>query len=171
MNITIEKMLIRYNYTKSDKRKIEFIVIHDTGNPKTGANALMHYQYFNATNRDASAHYFVDDKRIIQTVEDVDIAWHCGDTQTPPLIAGSRPKNANSIGIEICINEDGDYFKALQNTIELTKFLMQKYGIPPERVIRHYDVSGKICPQSMSGFNGKDYTWVVWKWFKNQLTK
>jgi len=55
---TIEKMLIKYNYTKGDKRKIEFIVIHDTGNPTRGANALKHYQYFNATNRNASAHLF-----------------------------------------------------------------------------------------------------------------
>lgn len=167
----IKKMPIKYNFTKGNNRRIEFIVIHDTGNPKAGANALMHYKYFAATDRGASAHYFVDDKEIIQIIDDKDIAWHVGDAKNPPVINGAIPKNANSIGIEICINEDGDYFKALQNAIELTKYLMQQYNIPPERVIRHYDVSGKICPQSMSGFNGKNYTWVLWKWFKKQIAK
>lgn len=167
----IVKKLIKRNFTPATNRKIEFIVIHDTGNPSAGANAEMHYKYFDSADRNASAHYFVDDKQIIQIIEDEDIAWHIGDAKNPPTIDGVRPRNSNAIGIEICINEDGDYFKAVQNALWLTKELMKKYNLPPSRVIRHHDVSGKICPQSMSGFNGTSYTWVVWKWFKKQLTK
>lgn len=165
----IEKMLIRQNFKEMPSRKIEFIVIHDTGNPASGADALMHFRYFDSALRNASAHFFVDDKRIIQTVEEKNIAWHVGDAKEKVVIAGATPTNANSIGIEICINKDGDYFKALQNAILLTKYLMGKYNLPIERVIRHYDVSKKWCPQSMSGWNGTTATWVVWEWFLKQL--
>ena len=41
------------------------------------------------------------------------------------------------------------YFEdaTVRNTVKLTKYLMKKYNIPSERVIRHYDVTGKICPE------------------------
>ena len=28
----------------------------------------------------------------------------------------------------------------------LTRELMEKYGVPADRVIRHYDVTEKLCP-------------------------
>lgn len=45
-------------------------------------------------------------------------------------------------------NDQDWYYEdaTVRATIELTKMLMQKYGIPVDRVIRHYDVNGKICP-------------------------
>lgn len=52
--------------------------------------------------------------------------------------------NQNSIGIEICVNANGDYNKAFNKTVELIKYLMGELGIPAERVVRHYDASGKI---------------------------
>lgn len=163
----IKRMLVEHNFNKAPNRVIKFIVIHDTGNTDIGANAEMHYKYFSQP-RNASAHYFVDESQIIQIVDDADVAWHCGAVK-PKSVDGIPVLNTNSIGIEICINKDGDYVKAVQNALELTKMLMKKYDVPAKRVVRHYDVSGKICPQSMSGYNGHNFTWVLWNWFKHQL--
>ncbi|WP_278287279.1 peptidoglycan recognition protein family protein [Caloranaerobacter ferrireducens] len=153
------KKLIKCNYSLGND--IKYIVIHDTGNKRKGADAYAHYRYFNSGNRRASAHYFVDDKEILQLVEDHNASWHCGDGK-----GKYRITNHNSIGVEICINEDGNYDKAVQNTIDLVKYLMEKYDIPLERVVRHYDASRKICPRSMSKNN-----WERWHNFKKELSK
>lgn len=155
----INKKLIKYNYSSRNNTAIKYIVIHDTGNPSKGAGADNHYRYFNGGNRNASAHYFVDDKEAIQTVEDTNASWHCGDGKGKYGIT-----NQNSIGIEICINSDGDYEKAVAKTVELTKHLMKKHNIPPDKVVRHYDASRKICPRSMSANN-----WSKWNEFKKKL--
>jgi hypothetical protein len=154
---TIEKKLIKYNFSTGNDPK--YIVVHDTGNPGKGADADAHYRYFNGGNRNASAHYFVDDHSIIQTVEDTNASWHCGDGKGQYGIT-----NYNSIGIEVCINSDGDYNKAVQNAIELVKFLMKKHNISLDKVVRHYDASRKNCPGTMSSNN-----WEKWNWFKGQL--
>jgi N-acetylmuramoyl-L-alanine amidase CwlA len=72
--------------------------------------------------------------------------------------------NNNSIGIELCINSDGNYDKAFENTIDLTKYLMQLFRIPIEKVVRHYDASRKSCPGTMMKNN-----WEKWNIFKNKL--
>lgn len=157
MTLNIIKKLINYNFSNGNNPK--YLVIHDTGNTGVGANALAHYNYFNGGNRDASAHYFVDDKEIIQIIEDYNCSWHCGDGYGQYGIS-----NSNSIGIEICINSDGNYNKTFENTIKLTKLLMKKYNIPINKVVRHYDASRKMCPNSMSSNN-----WSKWNEFKNKL--
>jgi N-acetylmuramoyl-L-alanine amidase len=158
--LPIQKKLINYNFTK-DTNSPKYIVIHDTGNNSSGANANAHYNYFNGGNRNASAHIFVDDSNIIQTVEFKDSSWHCGDGYGKYGIT-----NQNSIGVEICINSDGDYNRAVNNTIEVTKHLMKEYNIGIGNVVRHYDASGKNCPQSMSS-----NSWQKWKEFKSMLTE
>ena len=158
----IQKKLIKRNYSRG-RNGIKFIVIHDTANTSRGAGAIAHYKYFNNTSRQASCHYLVDDSNIVQVVEDSNTSWHCGDNQGYGR-ALNGCKNSNSIGIEICVNSDGNYNKAVENTIELTKNLMNKYNIPINRVVRHYDVSRKMCPQSMKSNN-----WYRWVKFKESL--
>lgn len=157
--VNVTKRLIKYNYSPGND--IKYIVIHDTGNKRKGADAYAHYRYFNSGNRRASAHYFVDDKGIFQLVEDYNASWHCGDRKGKYGIT-----NHNSISVEICVNEDGDYEKAVDNTIDLVKCLMEKYNIPLDRVVRHYDASKKICPRSMSKNN-----WERWWIFKRKLSE
>lgn len=62
--------------------------------------------------------------------------------------------------------EDGWYFEpaTVAAAIDLVKELMAKYKIPVENVIRHYDVSGKVCPEPYVRNNDD------WKNFKLQLT-
>ena len=157
--MNINKKLVKYNFVKGRSgQQIKYIVIHDTGNQSPTATAAAHFNYFNGGNRQASAHYFVDEKEILQIIEDSDTAWHCGDGKGKYGIT-----NSNSIGIEICIN-DGNYDTEIKKTIELTKYLMKKYNIPLENVVRHYDASRKLCPAKMSKNN-----WEGWKAFKAQL--
>ena len=146
----INKNITNVNRTIMNNRKIEYIVIHYVGAVRT---AEANTKYFKSVNRKASAHYFVDDNSIWQCVEDKDAAWHCGGK-----LQGFRGHtyykkclNSNSIGIEMCcyknINRKLDISsQTINRTIELVKELMQKYNISSDRVIRHFDVTGKNCP-------------------------
>ncbi len=157
--MVLNKLLIKNNFNFGRKSSISFIVIHDTANPRAGADAMAHFRYFNSKYRGASAHYFVDSKGIVQVVEDMNTAWHCGDGKGRYGVT-----NNNSIGIEMCINSDGDFNMTMEHTAELVRFLMDFYGIDKSRVIRHFDASRKICPRSMSNNN-----WELWNFFKNSV--
>lgn len=152
-------MQIAYNKTKRSQ-KPKYIVVHDTGNSGKGANAKAHFNYFNGGDRGASADFFVDDKEALQ-VNDYNTyyTWHCGDGKGKNGIT-----NSNSVGIEICINSDGDYNKAVMRAQALVAKLMKELNIPLSNVVRHYDASGKICPNSMSKNN-----WQAWNTFKAGL--
>lgn len=125
------------------------IVIHETANTNKGANADAHGRLqANGNSRQASWHYTVDDKEIVQSFSDNAQCWH----------AGNANYNRKSIGVEICVNSDGNYKKAVDNAAELVKSLMSKYNIPATNVIQHHTSSGKNCPAFMrSGSRG--ITW------------
>ena len=159
--IKINEKLVKYNFSSRKGTPIKYIVIHDTGNTSKGADANAHFLFFNSADRKSSAHYFVDDKQILRIIKDEDKSWHCGDGKGRYGIT-----NENSIGIEMCINSDGDFRKTYLNTLNLTKHLMEKYKIHLENVVRHYDASRKICPNIMSKYN-----WASWNKFKEDLKK
>lgn len=149
----ITKKLIENNYSGRNRETIKFIVVHDTGNPSKGAGAENHYQYFNKPDRNASAHYFVDGKETLQLVEDHNSAWHCGDGKGRFGIT-----NRNSIGIELCINFDGDWELTKKHAAELVRYLLSKHGLSKESVVRHYDASLKNCPGKMSAMGWREWT-------------
>lgn len=147
------------NFNQRSSRDIEYIVIHYTGNK--GDTAKNNADYFARQNVGASAHYFVDSKEIWQSVHDADIAWHCGAKNYKHKYC----RNANSLGIEICMldSKGGIIQASINKAAELTKYLMQKYGISKDNVIRHFDVTGKDCPAPMV----EDES--LWTGFKNKL--
>ena len=160
--VQVTKKLIKYNH--SGVNKPAYIVIHETGNTDIGADVERHYRYFNGGDRGASAHYVVDDKQAIQLVEHNVQSWHNGKKYVSnPSVP--QCNNSNSIGIEICVNQDGDYSKAVANAADLTKKLMKELNIPVDRVIRHYDSCGKQCPAKML----KEHK--IWSDFKKALEK
>lgn len=159
MMIKITKNLIDKNFSKRDNNNIKYIVIHDTANPNKGSNAEAHFKYFNSKNLDASAHFFVDDGKILQIVEEYNRAWHCGDGKGKNKIT-----NDNSIGVEMCINSDGDFEKTIENTIKLSTYLLDKYNLDINCLVRHFDASGKICPNEFYENN-----WGKWNDFKNKV--
>lgn len=156
----------QYSSNRRNYKDIKFIVIHDTANRSVGADADNHYRYLEHANRYGSAHYYVDDNKIIQVIGDSRSAWSVGDTWARKYRTRTDVNNYNSLNLELCINSDGSYEKAFYNLIELTKNLMFKFGIPPDRVVRHFDASGKPCPGSM-----KDNNWQKWKEFQLEICK
>lgn len=139
----IKTKLTTINRTVMNNKQNKYIVIHYVGAVSTAkANA----EYFYSVNRQASAHYFVDENEIYQVVKESDSSWHCGTTGK----YYNNCRNSNSIGIEMCcFNNNGTLDiseKVINNTVELTKQLMSKYNISVENVIRHYDVTHKCCP-------------------------
>ena len=150
---------IAYNFSVRGE-PIRYIVIHDTGNPSAGADARAHFNYFNSANRSSSADIFIDDDEC-WVVNDYHkyYSWHCGDGQGKYGIT-----NSNSVGIEMCVNSDGNYEMAFRNTVDVARKLMEELNIPLDRVVRHYDASRKNCPASM---NKGD--WHKWNEFKNLL--
>lgn len=145
------------NYTKGRTKPIDRIVLHYTAG--NGDTAEGNGKYFAGSNRKSSAHYFVDESSIVQTVLDGDTAWH----------AGNWDMNSRSIGIEMCSRKDsrGNYYipdAIVKRAAELVRELMAKYDVPITGVIRHYDVTGKKCPAPMV-----DNT-ILWGNFKKMLT-
>ena len=142
--VKTNKLITLINRTKMTKKYNEWIVIHYVG---AVSSAKANANYFYSAKRQASANYFVDENEIWQVVDDKDAAWHVGAKKYY-----NACRNTNSIGIELCCKKDPNgnwYFEeaTIQNAIELTRMLMQKYSIPIERVCRHYDVTHKICPE------------------------
>lgn len=163
--MNIKQGLPCHNSNYSAKRggnPIKYVVIHYTAN--NGDTAQNNCKYFNSPNRKASAHYFVGSDGVFQSVQDIHTAWHCGGSSYKHKYC----RNANSIGIEMCskIDGNGKYYienSVIDNAIDLTKYLMDKYNIPSNNVIRHYDVTGKACPEPFV----RDEN--IWKNFKLQL--
>ena len=129
---------------------IQYIVMHYTAND--GDTAAGNGHYFSGANRQASAHYFVDPDNVVQSVKDADAAWHCGGS----LESSHHPyrnicTNRNSIGVEMCSVIRGGKYAIPDATVdraaELVRYLMGRYNVPADRVIRHYDVTGKACPE------------------------
>lgn len=188
MSIDILKHTGYSNTTSLLNRAIDYIVIHYTaGSTSRAGTAKNNAVMFSDPVHYASADFIVDNETIVQYNPDIKnrFCWHCGDNKNPYSMGGKfygKCTNANSIGIEICstnpnwtasdqANSKKWSFteKAVAKAAELTKYLMQTYNIPADRVIRHYDVSGKLCP-GIIGWNEDSKDVSQWKEFKTKLT-
>ena len=142
----------RSNYgNKRNTSDIKYIALHYTAND--GDTDEANGDYFNGANRNASAHLFVDDDSCTQSVPDNYVAWSVGGNKYPNTKGGSLygiATNANTLNIEMCDTiKNGKYevsAKTQENVITIVREKMKQYNIPIDRVIRHYDVTGKLCP-------------------------
>lgn len=147
------------NYDNLSSREVAYIVMHYTGNSKDTAKA--NANYFQTSGRKASAHLFVDDSEIYQSVELRDKAWHCGTSGT---YYHTSCRNANSIGIEMCCTA-GNYKisdTTKENAAYVCAYLCNLLGITAAKVdtyvLRHYDVTHKNCPAQMAGSSNSEWT-------------
>lgn len=155
--LPIQRKISNYNYSSRNSNSIKYIVLHYTGNK--GDTAKNNVDYFYGGDRNASAHYFVDDNSIWQSVEESNSAWAVGDGKGAYGIT-----NQNSISIEMCCNTSGVISETTENNaLELVKYLQNKYNIANNNVVRHYDASRKTCP------NWSKNNWSRWTNFKNKL--
>ena len=157
----IKRNITTKNFDSGSINRIKYIVVHFTANNGDTAYGNTNYS---KSYRGASAHYFVDENNIYQSVEDKNVAWHCGAKK----YKHSTCRNSNSLGVELCSRKDskGNFYfmdKTVDNAIELVKMLMAKYNVPIANVIRHYDVTGKNCPEPFV----RDIK--AWQNFKNRL--
>lgn len=173
MACNITKIPITRHITKHN-RTIKYIVVHYTaGSSSVKGSATATRNMWQNSNRDASADFVVDDEQIIQANPSLTdyYCWSVGDGKGKYGIT-----NTNSVSIEMCstlkkgtsasaanhtgwtINE-----KVINNVIKLTKYLMAKYNIPIDRVVRHYDASRKYCPGVVGWNDGVLYDAVTGK--------
>lgn len=147
---------------------IDYIVIHYTAN--NGDTAANNGNFFK-NNIGESAHFFVDSNGVVNSVPVNYEAWHCGYDPGGRYYHPSC-RNWNSIGIELCDdNPAGGIYpspKTIANAVALTKELMKKYNVPASHVVRHYDVTHKLCPAYWSGSDKNNKLWLTE--FKNKLT-
>lgn len=146
-----------YNRRPGIKMVPTTITIHNTGNPTSTARNERAWLTNPTNDRTASYHIVIDEREAIEVLPLNEVAWHAGDGRTP---GGG---NMASIGIEIC--ESGDYAKTVDNAARLVAKMLLERGWGVDRLRRHYDWSGKICPRKMYD-NG---TWTSWEGFKRQV--
>lgn len=167
--VTLTAAHIRQHITFALGREVQYIVIHYTaGARSTGGAAMTNRNVF--VQRPASADFVVDDKQTIQVNPDISsyYCWAVGDKRNPWTGGASlsgKAVNRNTISIEMCSTLRKGTTAAVPNhegwsisdavvtrTLCLVRYLMMAYDIPRERVVRHYDVTGKLCP-GVPGWN------------------
>lgn len=159
--------------TSPGRAKPYYIILHYTATD--GASAENEERYFgtNPSATNASADFFVDDNEIRQYNIKVDTrySWAVGDGEGSGAAFSKKCFNSNQISIEMSCTlnpKDRKWYisnATYKNAVELTKYLMDKYGIPVDRVIRHHDVSGKLCPNAVGWLHstGSEDTWLKFR--------
>ena len=163
-NINIIKDFLKVHITPKTRTSIKYLVIHFTAGSSSKPGRAKSAKHTFETSQ-ASADFCVDDRDIIQFNPDPYkyYCWSVGNSKTDIT-------NSNSISIEICsniktgrsvkyANTDGWYFtkETLENAKKLAKYLMKKYNIPKNRVVRHFDVNSKNCPGIIGWNTGSLY--------------
>ena len=121
-------------------KELDYIVIHYLGNPKTTAQENRDYfeSLKDLQNTSMSANYVVGmEGEIIHCIPDDEVAY------------ASNRMNSYSISVENCHpDETGQFTEETYNSlVHLVAYLSEKYGLGRDRIIRHYDVTEKICPK------------------------
>ena len=126
-------------------KKVHAIVVHYTSNP--GVDAVANRNYFNnlpkANERKqkktyASSHFVIGlDGTIVQCIPLEEMAY------------ASNDRNSDTVSIECCHKKENGKFTAQTQAalIQLCTYLCIKFDLTEENLIRHYDVTGKICPK------------------------
>ena len=162
----ITRKISSYNHESRSGQAIKYIVLHYTGNITDSAKANANY-FYNG-DRGASAHYFVDDTSIWQSVEDTNAAWHVGKNYGSNNLFG-KCTNKNSIGIEMCSTKGVIPTATQNNAIALTRYLMALYVVPLDNVVRHYDVCSKKCPGWSGWIPPDEAKWRIFKQLVNEV--
>ena len=126
-------------------KKVHAIVVHYTANP--GVDAVANRNYFNNLSKAnekkqkktyASSHFVIGlDGTIVQCIPLEEMAY------------ASNDRNSDTVSIECCHKKENGKFTAQTQAslIQLCTYLCIKFDLTEENLIRHYDVTGKICPK------------------------
>lgn len=174
----VDMLLTNKNARPGTKITPRGLVIHWTANERKGANAVANRNYFNNPTTEASAHYIVDDKQIVRCLPENEMGYHVGAKQYKPeaLAKLSKYPNDCTIGIEMCVNADGNFQETYRHTVELAANILKRYGWGVDRLWRHFDITGKNCPAYfVSDDFARKYTGLTaaqaWAKFKDDVKK
>jgi len=148
----IDHIPVSANRRPRKKITPEYLTIHSTGNVNSTARNERAWLVSPSNTRTASWHICVDEKEAIEAIPLDEMAYH----------AGTAAGNAKSISIEIC--ESGNRQKTVENAAELTAVILKAKGWGIERLRRHYDWSGKVCPRIFA-----ESGWAGWNDFVAQV--
>ncbi len=130
----------KYSRPGRPLEKVNGIVVHWTANP--GTSAIQNRNYFeglkDGTGTYASSHFIIGlDGEIVQCIPCNEIAF------------ASNTRNDDTIAIECCTEDDTGKFNGntYESLLHLVTWLMGRYNLTTEDVIRHYDITGKDCPR------------------------
>ncbi len=119
-------------------KSVKKVVLHYVGNPKSSAMANRNYfENQKSGGRYVSSHYIIGlEGEILRCVPENEVAY-C-----------SNQANTYSISIECCHPDATGKFTdaTTDSAAELCAYLLKKYGLSVDDLIRHYDVTGKQCP-------------------------
>lgn len=169
VGLTITPSYIHKHITAAKGRPVKYIAIHYTAgaSSKPGAAQATRNVFLS---RSAEADFVVDDTAVVQVNPDIDnyYCWAVGGARNKWSGGGQLygiATNHNSVSIEICSNLQGGTSAAVANhegwsftgkelelTRKLVRYLMLMYDIPRNRIVRHYDITGKLCP-GIPGWN------------------
>ena len=143
-NVTISLLTPNpYSRPQTPLEEVKGIVVHYVANPCTTAKENRNYfeQLKNQTGEDTtsvSSHFVIGlEGEIVQCVPMYEVAY------------ASNNRNSDTISIECCHpDESGKFYDSTyQSLVGLCAYLCSEFDLNPEDVIRHYDVTGKICPK------------------------
>ena len=128
----------KYSRPQIPLKSVKKVVLHYVGNPKSSAIANRNY-FENQKNggRYVSSHYIIGlEGEILRCVPENEVAY-C-----------SNQANTYSVSIECCHPDATGKFTdaTTASAAELCAYLLKKYGLSVDDLIRHYDVTGKQCP-------------------------
>lgn len=128
-----------YSRPQTPLKKVNGIVIHYTANP--GSSAMQNRDYFEnlqeTQETQASSHFVVGlEGEVVQCIPTNEWSY------------ASNQRNFDTISIECCHPDESGEFNAAtyQSVVQLAGWLCKRFGLTSDDVIRHYDVTGKLCP-------------------------
>lgn len=149
------------NRPKTKRKKTTKIAVHYVGN--AGSTAVANRNFFQNTKTKVSSNYIVGlDGEVICCIPDEEVAWCTNEA------------NSYSVSIETCHPKTDGKFnaKTYKSLVELCAHLCEKYKLTSDDLIRHYDVTKKVCPKcfvakSKGGTDDENLT--AWKKFKSDV--
>lgn len=150
-----------YSRPQTSLENVRGIVIHYTANPMTGA--MDNRNYFEGLKDShltyASSHFIVGlHGDIVQCIPTSEIAY------------ASNDRNSDTISIEVCHPDETGKFndETYESLVWLTGWLCQYLDVENDGIIRHYDVTGKLCPKY---FVDHEDAWLAFKADVRQWTE
>ncbi|MBB2184014.1 N-acetylmuramoyl-L-alanine amidase [Lachnospiraceae bacterium MD1] len=128
-----------YSRPQAELKRINSVVVHYTANPGTSAKANRSYFEGLAEKKStyASSHFIIGlEGEIIQCIPLNEIAY------------ASNERNEDTVAIECCHPDETGKFteETYKSLVSLLATLCMEYDMGEKDIIRHYDVTGKLCP-------------------------